>query len=235
MIPADADWIFFDCFNTLIDEHWPEGDDSGLCQIPQLSVQMGFFRHPSEFLANYRVIRRRPNGLETRLRERLDYCLRQSSLSPTISHDSALESMLDHWHASYQTIIRPAPGVERMLARLRGRMKLAVVSNFFLDHYPRQLLQAFGLGHYFEFILDSAATGYRKPDRRIFERALECAGKRPAEAASVLFIGDRVDLDIDPPRALGMSVIHYKNTPPGSPISATPLGVPVLNHWDQLV
>lgn len=235
MVPAAIDWIFFDCFNTLIDEHFPAADTSGLCQIPELAVQLGFYRDPSEFLAHYNVIRRGPDNVEIKLRDRLRYCLKQSTLSPAIPHDAALQSMLDHWHHSYRKIIRPAPGVQQMLARWHGRKKLAVVSNFFLDRYPRRFLQEFELDHFFEFIIDSADLGYRKPHRRIYEDALQSAGKNLSQAASVLFIGDRIDLDIDPPRALGMSVIHYRNPPTASPAHATPAGVPLITHWDQFI
>lgn len=39
----DFDWIFFDCFNTLIDDFDPGGDESGLCSLPELAVTQGYF------------------------------------------------------------------------------------------------------------------------------------------------------------------------------------------------
>jgi hypothetical protein len=38
MMRDDFDWIFFDCFNTLIDDFDESGDESGLGSLPRLAV-----------------------------------------------------------------------------------------------------------------------------------------------------------------------------------------------------
>lgn len=49
----DFDWIFFDCFNTLIDDFDESGDESGLGSLPVLAVQHGFFAAPADFVSAY--------------------------------------------------------------------------------------------------------------------------------------------------------------------------------------
>ena len=46
-----------------------------------------------------------------------------------------------------------------------------------------------------------------KPDRRIFEKALEMAGCTPEDAA---MIGDRLDNDIYPAKMLGMKTVWVR-------------------------
>ncbi|MGA3067639.1 MAG: HAD family hydrolase [Tepidisphaeraceae bacterium] len=229
-LPPDIDTILFDCFNTLIDELAP----TGLCSIPQQSIDFGFFSSQEEFFKHYIPTCRRPDGRETQLHQRLGQTLASSKLTPKISPDQAIPRMIETWLTEYPRTVRPAPGVQKMLHHWHKQKKLAVVSNFFLPNWPQDLLKTHGLAHYFDFILNSADVGYRKPDPQIYRHAMTRLGKPPSQAATILFIGDRVDLDIDPPRSLGMRVLHYKNPPPGTTLlHETPQGVDSIDHWDQ--
>jgi FMN phosphatase YigB (HAD superfamily) len=223
------DAIFFDCFDTILDEH----DRTGLCCIPRLSIELGFFQEESEFFDHYIPVCRRPDGRETQLNDRLLLALGKSTRNPKVPTDLAISQMLSGWLNEYPPSIRPAPGVEKMLAHWHGRKKIGMISNFFLPDWPRKLLQREGLDHYFDFIINSAEFGYRKPHKNIYEHALSRIGKIPSQANSVLFIGDRVDLDIDPPKAMGMNVLHYKNPPRGTEPHPTPPDVESITHWDQ--
>jgi putative hydrolase of the HAD superfamily len=222
--------IFFDCFNTLIDEVPP----SGLCSIPRMAVELGFFGDEGEFQRHYVPTCRRADGRETDLRERLRICLGKSGRKAETSVEEGIGRMIDVWLEEYPRSVRAAAGAREMLEHWRGRKRMGVVSNFFLPEWPQKLLKGFGMDQYFEFVINSADVGYRKPARRIYEIALGRVGKELSEAGSVLFIGDRVDLDIDPPREMGMRVIHYKNPPAGmGNFGETPEGVEVIGHWDE--
>jgi hypothetical protein len=50
---VDYDWIFFDCFNTLIDDFDQTNDESGLGSLPTLAVELGLFRTREDFLSAY--------------------------------------------------------------------------------------------------------------------------------------------------------------------------------------
>jgi putative hydrolase of the HAD superfamily len=221
---------FFDCFNTLIDEVEP----SGLCGIPRMSVELGFFEDEEDFYRHYVPVCRRPDGRETHLPERLRLCLAKSQRKPDVPAEDAISRMLDAWLGEYPQTVRAAAGAKQMLDHWHGHKRLGVVSNFFLPDWPQRCLRTNGLDGYFEFIINSADLGYRKPYRGVYEHAMSRIGKEAAEARSILFIGDRVDLDIDPPRAMGMRVLHYKNPPPGTKmVHETPEGVECITHWDQ--
>ena len=53
------DWIFFDCFNTLIDDFDSTGDESGLGPLLHLPVEAGFYPSETDFKRDYDEWRKR--------------------------------------------------------------------------------------------------------------------------------------------------------------------------------
>ncbi len=98
------------------------------------------------------------------------------------------------------------PGAADMLADFRDQgLKLAVVSNTFvpgkvLDRHMEML----GLLRYFPQRIYSCEVRFRKPDRRIFQLALERAGLAASEA---IFVGDSLAADIRGGRRAGMVTV----------------------------
>lgn len=89
------------------------------------------------------------------------------------------------------------------LQALRGAgVKMGIVSNTFLSGriLDRHLAQA-GLLDLMEVRVYSSQVGWRKPDRRIFEAALDQADLSPART---LFVGDRPDIDVRGANRVGM-------------------------------
>lgn len=84
------------------------------------------------------------------------------------------------------------------VCRNRG-LKLAVISNF--DRRLENILIGLGFREYFDFVLTSEATGWPKPDPRIFHEALRLAQVEPEVAAH---IGDNYRCDYQGARAVGM-------------------------------
>ena len=78
---------------------------------------------------------------------------------------------------------------------------LGIVSNAGDNKDVFQLIERFGIEHYFDFILTSAACSYRKPHRRIFEVALAHWKFQPIETAMV---GDTLEADILGANQLGI-------------------------------
>lgn len=91
-------------------------------------------------------------------------------------------------------------GAEDTLRGCRERgLRLAVVSNF--DQRLEGILKGLGLREHFDFVLTSGATGWCKPDPRIFHEALRLAHVEPVVAAHV---GDSYQNDYKGARAAGM-------------------------------
>lgn len=94
-----------------------------------------------------------------------------------------------------------------VLQTLYGRYKLGIIANQSAGTEER--LVSLGIREYFDVIISSAEEGVSKPDKRIFELALQRAGCMAAEACMV---GDRLDNDIVPAAELGMSTVWVRQS-----------------------
>lgn len=101
-----------------------------------------------------------------------------------------------------ETLYADAP---RVLELLSHRYELGVIANQ-ADGLEKRL-GGFGILRYFTHIVSSWDVGAMKPDPRIFETALEKAGCPPHEA---VMIGDRLDNDVAPAKALGMKTVRVR-------------------------
>ena len=105
-----------------------------------------------------------------------------------------------NWHLELDTI--------PMLEKLHNSgFHIGLISNAGDDRDVRQQVKNFGIEPYFDFILTSAACGYRKPHPYIFGLALNQWGYLPDEVAMV---GDRLDADMGGAKLLGIYTIWIK-------------------------
>jgi putative hydrolase of the HAD superfamily len=93
----------------------------------------------------------------------------------------------------------PFPGVLDLLAALRGRFRLACLSNCNELHWPR-FLGEMGLRAAFDRHLSSHELGALKPDREIFVRAVRELDAAPDR---ILFLDDN-ELNVQGARAAGL-------------------------------
>lgn len=91
------------------------------------------------------------------------------------------------------------------LENLSRKYKIGIIANQSLG--TEQRLERYGLLQYIDLVVASAEEGVAKPDKKIFEIALEKSGCKAENAA---MIGDRIDNDIVPGNLLGMYTIWVK-------------------------
>lgn len=94
---------------------------------------------------------------------------------------------------------------EACLRKLSKKYNIGIIAN--QDSGTEKRLSGFGILQYISLVIASAEEGVAKPDKRIFEIALDRAGCRPQQA---FMVGDRIDNDIVPSKALGMKTIWIK-------------------------
>jgi putative hydrolase of the HAD superfamily len=97
------------------------------------------------------------------------------------------------------------PHVHQVLNILRERYPLALVTDA-QTAYARGELHSVGLLEYFEPIVISGDHGYRKPDRRLFQIALDRLGVAPENA---VYVGNDMYRDIFGARQAGMRTVMY--------------------------
>ena len=98
------------------------------------------------------------------------------------------------------------PDIDGLLRRLRQRgLKLGIVAN--QPEVARERLARAGIGDVFDYQGLSGITGLRKPDSGAFQAAADALG---VAASDCIMVGDRIDNDIAPAKALGMAAILFR-------------------------
>lgn len=101
-----------------------------------------------------------------------------------------------------ETLYADAPRVLQYLSR---KYKLGVIAN--QADGLKERLDEFGILSPFSYIVSSFDVQLKKPDARIFEYAICLADCPPSQA---VMIGDRLDNDILPAKAVGMKTVWIK-------------------------
>lgn len=100
-------------------------------------------------------------------------------------------------------------GMRKILRTLSRNYPLYLISNtneLHFDHVQEKFPHLF---KYFKKTFPSHTVGRRKPDRRIFWKALKTAGLRPAEAVFV----DDIPKFVQAARKIGMPAVCFKSNP----------------------
>lgn len=141
--------------------------------------------------------------LDVKLRIEMEFLLTQGWWNATEeeyreAHDNVLATL-------YEDVKRQAQHSLSVLAELRQRCPMVLVSNFYGN--VGVVLQEFGLSHLFSAVIESAVVGVRKPDPRIFTLGVEALGTKPSET---LVVGDSFYKDILPAIKAGCHAVWFK-------------------------
>jgi putative hydrolase of the HAD superfamily len=96
-------------------------------------------------------------------------------------------------------------GAEKVLAYLQQRYKLHIISNGFKETTLTKM-ELSGLNPYFTNVIISEDVGVNKPDKIIFEYALNKAGALKHES---IMIGDSLEADIRGAQEFGIKAIFF--------------------------
>jgi putative hydrolase of the HAD superfamily len=107
----------------------------------------------------------------------------------------------------------PYPGVPDVLRDLKSRYQLGLVSNG--NTYPERV----GLGDVFSFVLLAVECGIAKPDRRIFELALDQCG---CDASQVVHVGDSLPSDVRGANGIGIRSVWLNRDGAANETGITP-------------
>lgn len=109
----------------------------------------------------------------------------------------------------WQSRLRVAEGIDDLLAYLKPRFRLGIVSN---TTFSREMdlirgLTMVGLNRYFDAVVTSVDVGVEKPDPQIFLEATRRLNVKPEEC---VMVGNRLDADILGANKLGMKTILFQ-------------------------
>jgi 2-haloalkanoic acid dehalogenase type II len=196
VVPSDIDILSFDCYGTLID--WERGIAGALSPLFMRSDRTLLV---PAVLASFAEIEARAEQPPWRsYREVLALCTRGIArrfgiaLAPGEEH--RLSESIGKWP--------PFPDSAECLARLRGRYRLAVLSNV-----DRDLFEATqdALGRPFDLVITAEDVGSYKPDPANFRHLIESSDVEPGR---ILHCAQSRYHDIGPAREAGMHTVWVR-------------------------
>jgi len=140
--------------------------------------------------------------LEQARRERFRRLFTAVGVTP--SEDDVAEAA-ETYRGGYMKIRRAIAGAAELLAAVRERSQVGIVSNNLLEEQQGKLRQC-GLDRFVDELVVSEEARVSKPDPRIFQIALERLGRRASE---VVMVGDSWAADVIGARAAGIRAIWF--------------------------
>lgn len=237
----DVKAVAFDLFNTLITVDMPSRWSSIDRLLDSLREQ-GIAAHADDFMPVYREVVREfvseaeRLGKETHNGVWVSTALQRLGLDVP-PEDPRVGRVVEAYFSAFVDNARELPGTADMLAALKPRYRLAVVSN--LTHGPaaHQMLQHLDLARHFEVILVSGDLGYRKPHPQIFRSLLEALELPPS---AIVFVGDDPRTDVQGSLDAGMrpvQTVYAQRLKDVAALKTPPsdISVPTITCWQDLL
>jgi putative hydrolase of the HAD superfamily len=215
--------IFFDIDGTLID-HASASAAASLRFFDQFSGAVPFSRDKFPVIWE-EILNKHFNRFcrgEISLWEQRRARMREVFATPVMSDEDA-DVRYQVFIRDYEALTRPFDDAEPCLQSLAGE-RLGIISNGAREQQIGKLQRA-GLLKYFSVMVYSEDVGLGKPSHTIFLEACRRAGDSYEEC---VHIGDDLEADVVPSRALGMRGIHLSRA------RSSPLGPPVISTLRDL-
>ncbi|MBU7592365.1 HAD family hydrolase [Metabacillus halosaccharovorans] len=118
------------------------------------------------------------------------------------------EGLLQDYINKFKDYCVPFDNLIQMLEELKSsNLKLGIITNGY-GQFQMDNIKALGIENYFEVILVSELEGLKKPDPKIFIRALEQLNASPEQS---IFLGDHPKNDVKAAQNVGMKGIWKKD------------------------
>ena len=237
--------IGFDLFETLITVE-PLRREEAVGRLMRSLKSSGVAITDEAFFPIYRTAARRfmeaaqHNGKETHNRFWVSTALQElgHDVQPD---DPRIALAVETYFSAFVDYAAPIPGTVEMLATLKGKYLLGLLSN--LTHAPAALriIDKLGMTSFFDAVVVSGQLGYRKPHPRVFLALLDQLGTRKEQTA---FVGDNLDADIRGARQMGIQPIWMTYVQaqkglaalgPADPQSSDAPSVPTITNWQDLL
>ncbi|MBL1213305.1 MAG: HAD family hydrolase [Ignavibacteriae bacterium] len=128
----------------------------------------------------------------------------------------------------YKKILQNIEVSKLILSLLEHDYQLGLVSNYYGN--VKTVLEEIALKKYFNAIIDSTVVGFRKPDIKIFELALNELSAKPEET---IVVGDSYENDIAPAKKIGCYTIWLNGKSWKTPTEVSSADV-IINSMKQL-
>jgi putative hydrolase of the HAD superfamily len=201
--------ILFDLYGTLIDIETDESMEEIYRGIAHYLTYQGIYRHRWEVRDRYYQIMKQQKDRCTEECPEIDVeaiwnaFLRQEGVKAAYVRRRLALILAHMYRGISRKRLQLYPGVKEALDELRPVYRLALVSDA-QPCYALPEMKAVGLEGYFDPVIISANYGFRKPDRRLIEKALDIMKLLPGE---VICVGNDMYRDIYGANRLGIKTL----------------------------
>jgi len=122
--------------------------------------------------------------------------------------DSRIKTALNVFFQDYVDSLELRTCTKKLIKKIKENCKLGLVSNFTYAPVVYASLRKLGINQFFDAVLVSDETGWRKPHKRIF---LEALRKFQVTAEEAVFIGDNPLEDIKGAKEIGMKTVFVQS------------------------
>jgi putative hydrolase of the HAD superfamily len=237
--------IGFDLFETLVLVHNLRREEA-VGRLTQSLQSSGFGFAEEAFLPLYRTAARRfmeaaqQNGKETHNRFWVSATL-QGLGHDVEPDDPCITLAVEAYFSAFVDYAAPIPGTLEMLATLKSRYRLGLLSN--LTHAPAALhiIDKLGMTPFFDAVLVSGELGYRKPHPKVFLALLDQLGAPKEQTA---FVGDNLEADVQGAQQVGIQPVWMTYVQAQKALEAQELAeppppatssVPTITTWQDLL
>ena len=117
-------------------------------------------------------------------------------------------------------------GVFEILEYLQQTYQLHIITNGFEEIQTKKMKKS-GIYDFFDVIITSESVGVKKPNKKIFEFALESVN---AKASNCIMIGDNLEADIQGALNCGIKAIHFNS----ERLKTIPKNITSISHLLEL-
>lgn len=201
--------ILFDLYGTLIDIETDEGMEEIYRGLAHFLTYHGVYLHRWEVRDHYYRILHRQQAQsgeehpEIIVEDIWDTFLKEQGVRPASLRFRLAITLAQLYRGISRKCLQRCPGVKETLDVLRRAYRLALVSDA-QPCFALPEIRAVGLEGYFDPVVISAEYGFRKPDPRLFQAALDGCGFDPGE---VIFVGNDMYRDIFGATRIGIKTI----------------------------
>ena len=197
--------IGFDLFDTLITVE-RLGLQEALGRLLRCLQEQGLVVEQESFVPLYREASRRfvedarSHGRETHNRFWISAALHQAGY-PLTPEDPRIALAVEAYFSAFLECAALLPGTHSMLAALKGRYRLGLLSNFTHGPAAQAILDRLGVAQFLEVTVISGDIGYRKPHGQAFGVLRDRFG---VPGDQIAFVGDDLDNDVHGARQAGL-------------------------------
>ncbi|MGB3940290.1 MAG: HAD family hydrolase [Candidatus Manganitrophaceae bacterium] len=201
--------ILFDLYGTLIDIETNESLEEIYRGISHYLTYHGVYRHRWEVRDRYYQIMKQRKETSSEEYPEIDVeaiwnvFLEKEGIKAVATRLELAKILAQFYRGASRTRLQLYPEVKRVLDELRVVYRLGLISDA-QPCFALPEIQAVGLDGYFEPIIISAQYGFRKPDRRLTEKALDMMKLTPEE---VIYVGNDMFRDIYGAKRLGIKTL----------------------------